>query len=124
MELSLSGFARRKKVSAQAVSKAVDTGRLDKSVVTDTTGRRSIEDVDLADREWAANRSRPAPMQDAGLAGNNELTVFMLKDTVVIGLCDFDAAGNPDIDTPATFLPMSRDAARLLAERLFAITEE
>lgn len=54
---SLRAYARRRGVSAEAVSKAVESGRLRASVVT-VGGQPKIGDVDLADREWQAN-TRP-----------------------------------------------------------------
>lgn len=56
--LSLTAYARRRGVSAVAVSKAVASGRLSASVVRDERGAPKIGDVELADREWTAN-TRP-----------------------------------------------------------------
>lgn len=67
--LSLTAYAKRRGVSAVAVSKAVAAGRLSASVVRDERGAPKIGDVDLADREWSANtRTRidhppPAPVR-------------------------------------------------------------
>lgn len=54
---SLREYARRRGVSAEAVSKAITAGRLKESVVT-VGGKPKIGDVELADREWEAN-TRP-----------------------------------------------------------------
>lgn len=64
--ISLSAYARRRGVSAKAVSKAVAEGRLRNSVIQ-VNGSPKIADPDLADREWNANtrpradQPRPAP---------------------------------------------------------------
>lgn len=52
--MSLRAYARRRGVSAEAVSKAIMSGRLQASVVT-VGGAPKIGDVELADREWEAN---------------------------------------------------------------------
>lgn len=54
--ISNSKFAKRHKVSRQAVIKAIRTGRLRESV----NASGEIIDVDLADREWKANATQPA----------------------------------------------------------------
>lgn len=68
---SLRAYAKRRGVSAEAVSKAIAAGRLRGSVVL-VDGQPKIADVDLADREWDANTrpridqptsSRPAAMK-------------------------------------------------------------
>jgi hypothetical protein len=56
--LSLRAYAGRRGVSAEAVSKAIETGRLHASVVRDARGAPKIADPELADREWGA-RTRP-----------------------------------------------------------------
>jgi len=56
--LSLSAYAKRRGVSHVAVSKAIAAGRLTASVVRDARGAPKIADLELADREWAAN-TRP-----------------------------------------------------------------
>jgi hypothetical protein len=56
--LSLTAYAKRRGVSAVAVSKAVASGRLSASVVRDERGAPKIGDPELADREWTAN-TRP-----------------------------------------------------------------
>jgi hypothetical protein len=55
--LSLRAYAKRRGVSPEAVSKAVESGRLRESVVL-VGGVPKIGDPDLADREWDA-RTRP-----------------------------------------------------------------
>lgn len=61
---SLRGYAKRRGVSANAVSKAIKDGRLRASVVV-VDGAPKIADVELADREWDANTrpriDQPAP---------------------------------------------------------------
>lgn len=52
--LSLRAYARRRGVSPEAVSKAIQVGRLRESVVR-VRGAPKIRDPDLADREWAAS---------------------------------------------------------------------
>lgn len=53
--MSLTAYAKRRGVSKMAVSKAVASGRLKKSVVRDARGRPRIADPGLADREWKAS---------------------------------------------------------------------
>lgn len=55
--LSLRAYAKRRGVSAEAVSKAVGAGRLHDAVIH-VDGQPKIADVELADREWEAN-TRP-----------------------------------------------------------------
>jgi hypothetical protein len=50
--MSLRAYAARRGVTAMAVSKAIKSGRLAKSVVRDASGDPKIADADLADREW------------------------------------------------------------------------
>lgn len=52
--LSQRSYAKRRGVSPEAVSKAITTGRLVKSLVT-VAGQQKIGDPELADREWEAN---------------------------------------------------------------------
>lgn len=67
--ISLSAYARRRGVSAKAVSKAVAEGRL-RGSVTHINGAPKIADPDLADREWNSNtrpridQARPMPMRE------------------------------------------------------------
>lgn len=51
---SLRAYARHRQVSATAVHRAIESGRLSKCVVRDAAGKfRGITDLALADREWA-----------------------------------------------------------------------
>jgi len=59
--VSLSEFGRRIGASPQAVSKAIQRGRLARSVGIDAKGRKMIADVALARREWRERASKPAP---------------------------------------------------------------
>jgi phage terminase Nu1 subunit (DNA packaging protein) len=52
--VSLSAYAKRRGVSPNAVTKAIQSGRLRESVAM-KGARQVIVDVELADREWAAN---------------------------------------------------------------------
>src|SRR6266436_2668618 len=54
--MSLYGFARRVKVALPQVLKAVDNGRLSRSLGVDGRGKPCIKDVDLAEQEWEENR--------------------------------------------------------------------
>jgi hypothetical protein len=52
---SLRAYARHRQVSATAVHRAIESGRLSTCVVRDASGKfRGITDFALADREWAA----------------------------------------------------------------------
>jgi hypothetical protein len=72
--LSLRAYARRRGCSAEAVSKAITTGRLSRSVVR-VDGQPKIADPDLADREWAeATDQTRSPLRAAdGLKLQEEL---------------------------------------------------
>jgi hypothetical protein len=52
--LSQRAYAKLRRVSVEAVSKAIRDGRLRESVVI-VAGKPKIRDAELADREWAAN---------------------------------------------------------------------
>ena len=71
--MSLRAYARRRGVSAESVSKAIEAGRLRETVVI-VGGQPKIADAEIADREWAANTrprvDRPAPpeREDAAAA--------------------------------------------------------
>jgi len=75
--LSLRAYARRRGVSAEAVSKAVASGRLLDSVVV-VDGQRKIADPELADREWADNTrprgeaAEPAPSPSRAAAAPDD----------------------------------------------------
>lgn len=61
---SLRAYARHRSVSATAVHRAIESGRLSKCVVRHVDGKfRGITDLQLADREWAATTDlTKAPM--------------------------------------------------------------
>lgn len=61
---SLRAYARHRDVSATAVHRAIESGRLSTCVVRDAAGKfRGITDLALADREWAATTDlTKAPM--------------------------------------------------------------
>ncbi len=67
--LGIKAYARRAGVSPPAVRRAIDDGRLKKSIEFDKRGRASI-DPRLADREWARNtntrKSRRASAKGSG----------------------------------------------------------
>ena len=63
--MSLRGYARRRNVSAEAVSKAVARGRLRRSVQI-LNGQPKIADPDLADQEWVENTQRRADHREGG----------------------------------------------------------
>ena len=70
--MTLTAYAQRRKVSTKAVSKAVATGRLSKSIARDKHGRPRVIDADLADQEWEtktrAQIGRPAAPPRAEIA--------------------------------------------------------
>lgn len=54
--MSLRAYARHRNVSATAVHRAIESGRLSQCVVRDGSGKfRGITDLELADREWVAS---------------------------------------------------------------------
>lgn len=73
---SMRGYAKRRGVSVEAVSKAVAAGRLRESIVS-VGGVPKIADVELADREWEANtRQRvDGPRQPPQAQGRSEADV-------------------------------------------------
>ena len=72
--ISLTDYAKRRGVSTRAVSKAVATGRLSKSIARDKHGQPKIADIELADREWEANtRPRVDSITRAQMADDAEL---------------------------------------------------
>jgi phage terminase Nu1 subunit (DNA packaging protein) len=58
--MAASTYARHRGVSPEAVRKAVESGRLERSIVI-VRGKPKIIDVDLADREWEANTRAARP---------------------------------------------------------------
>ncbi len=54
--MAIRAFARRLGVSERVVRKAIDTGRLERSVGQNGHGRPVIAHPDLAEREWRDNR--------------------------------------------------------------------
>lgn len=62
--LSFRGYAKRRGVSPEAVSKAVETGRI--STVNDVQGRRKI-DPEVADIQWKAKTDALQAQRAAGL---------------------------------------------------------
>lgn len=65
--ISLLAYAKRRGVSAEAVRKAIDAGRLERSVVV-VRGKPKIADADLADREWAERTRPPGEQRPSALA--------------------------------------------------------
>lgn len=65
--ISLREYAKRRGVSAMAVSVAVKTGRLKDSVTRNEHGQPKISDPDLADREWDANTNHEMRARAMGL---------------------------------------------------------
>lgn len=63
--ISLRAYAKRRGVSAEAVSKAITAGRLKESVVR-VGGAPKISDPDLADQEWGANTQPRADVKRGG----------------------------------------------------------
>lgn len=79
--ISLSAYAKRRGVSKQAVSKAVERERL-KSSVAFVGGKPRITDPDLADREWTQNTDLSrAPGYVKERAGPPSPTVVVVAST-------------------------------------------
>lgn len=76
--ISCRQYAKRRGVSAMAVSMAISSGRLSKSVVR-IDGVPKIADPDLADQEWEANTD---PQRRVNAAGGNPLAWTMASVTV------------------------------------------
>ena len=74
-------YALRRGVSAEAVSKAVAAGRLDKSVARDKNGAPKIADPELADREWAANTRLAIPPPGPPRPARNSVTAHRIPPT-------------------------------------------
>lgn len=65
--MSLLAYAKRRGLSAEAVCKAVRSGRLERSIVV-VRGKPKIADPELADREWENNTRTarpPKPRRDS-----------------------------------------------------------
>jgi hypothetical protein len=71
--ISCRAFSRRISVSPEAVSKAIERGRLKECVGRDADGKPYIKDPDLAEREWNQNRSK-----------NRDLTLVTSKPTAPV----------------------------------------
>ena len=74
---SLRAYARHRDVQLRAVQKAIEAGRLVRSVGRDAKGRPKILDVVLADREWDANtdavKATPSLLRKAALRGTSDV---------------------------------------------------
>jgi len=72
--IAASSYARHRGVSPEAVRKAIESGRLDQSIVI-IRGKPKVRDIELADREWAANTrpSRPTRSRSGGVAAEVEV---------------------------------------------------
>jgi len=132
--VSFSEFARSRGVSAQAVSKAVKSGRFQKALTQDAKGRPSLV-ADVAQREWEENTSRPTkPATEAAYkperrrlwndhaAGNtakvplldaDQLAVWTSQGAVWLAVLRFD--GDLDRDY---IVGLTVETARLLADKL------
>lgn len=66
--MSCRAYAKRRGVSAMAVSVAIRDGRLVKSVIRDQFGVPKIGNPDLADQEWEANTDHIKRIYAAGLS--------------------------------------------------------
>lgn len=64
--MSCRAYAKRRGVSAMAVSEAIKNGRLVKSITRNEFGQPKIADPDLADREWEANTDSQKRINAAG----------------------------------------------------------
>jgi hypothetical protein len=60
--ISINAYAKSRGISQPAVTKAIKTGRLSKSIVRDAKGDPKIADPALADQEWAANTDQSKPL--------------------------------------------------------------
>jgi hypothetical protein len=70
--MSVRAYAKHRGVRHSAVQRAIEVGRLCRSVVRDAKGRASITDVAAADREWEATTRTdrvPLSVQLSKLAG-------------------------------------------------------
>jgi hypothetical protein len=60
--ISIRKYAQERGISHVAVLKAIQSGRLVKSIAHDPAGKPKIADPELADREWAANTDQAKPL--------------------------------------------------------------
>lgn len=60
--ISIRKYAQERGISHVAVLKAIQSGRLVKSITHDAAGKPKIGDPDLADSEWAANTDQAKPL--------------------------------------------------------------
>jgi hypothetical protein len=101
--MSLSAYARRRGVSVEAVSKAVERGRLRGSIVL-VDGKPKIADPELADHEWQANTrpridhppppKKPAPKKPApaSKSGDPEVGSIAGLDELPKGVPRYDVS--------------------------------
>jgi phage terminase Nu1 subunit (DNA packaging protein) len=84
--ISLRAYARHRRCSPEAVSKAVKAGRLRESV-TQVNGRPAIASTDLADEEWERN-TQPRD----GSTMDELIAVRVRKETAQAELAELDLA--------------------------------
>lgn len=87
--MSLRAYARRRGVSAPAVSKAIKTGRLRESV-THAGGKVAIADPELADLEWEMNTAPRSDGTGGDLSGL--IAVRVRKETAQAELAELKLA--------------------------------
>jgi hypothetical protein len=106
---SLRAYAKHREVSAEAVRKAIKSGRLKKAIV-DVRGTPQIADIQLADREWAANTdlSRASDVVKTRAAGGFEPQRAALQDAP---LYPPSALGQDNQTCPPGFLPPAASIA-------------
>ncbi len=113
--ISCRAYAKRRGVSAMAVSEAIKNGRLVKSVTRDENGLPKIADPDLADAEWEANTDVSKRIAAAGgvVESSPRVVTVNATDVEVLG----DALG--PIDTIATATQREKHWKANLAELKF-----
>jgi hypothetical protein len=134
--LSLRAYARRRGVSPEAVSRAIERGRLRESVVR-VGGAPKVANPELADREWARNtesdkkpiwvqerderRQRARRAEDRSRAEATEDCPVLPFERFSVMVVDDDEVSVFDVKAPEDSgdgYCMSRDTARKLAAAL------
>ncbi len=107
--ISCRAYAKRRGVSAAAVSEAIRSGRLVKSVVRGGEfGQPKILDADLADREWEANTD---PQRRINAAGGVDPRALVAPVPVLISGPPPPMLGTIDVPPPRVVAPAVPDEA-------------
>src|SRR5437868_4109409 len=134
--ISYSAFAKRMRVSQQAVSKSVRNGRLKASVRRDDRGRPRL-DAEAAAVEWTANTQRVPPPTTRSTAGTDAagagpatvptaeefLAVVCVSDRL-IALAVCDDVDNDDPEHIVSSITLTNEAAIVIGRWLASVARK